>query len=358
MKHFSIRKVIITFMTFAIFALCIPTCHALADNEALQQSASVGITIGEEGKRCFYYSEPNERIDNIVGFYYPGSKVYILDKDNAWYHISYETDGYIKAEDLAVLQGVDQIHSIGYAFTSYDDNDSDIVGPDGFVEFRVDCDLEKPGDPMASGEAFELIGYAGDMLQVKRGAIYGFIPRNLACVITLQDLFFTKEDSKTYGSGSYRSDTSIPSGLYQVRATETAGALILAKDTGEQISYALEDVLNTHYTIFIPKQVNVYIPSGCCLYQVTSKQSEDNLHEEGRYLCGVDFAGWPNKTYEVTALDTEDAYYIISNLFDDQTMDEGTTYRLSPGESRNLDILPGEFIEIHDCVVEEKRVPG
>lgn len=357
MMQFAIRKLIITFMIFIVFMLFVPACYALEDDGASLEDLSVGITIGEDGKHCFFYSEPNDNIDNVVGFYYPGSQVYILDRSNEWYHIYYEVDGYMKAEDLSVLNGVNQIQTIGYVFSSFDGNDLD-VEPDDFIEFRVDCDLGKPGDAIGSGEAFELIGYAGEMLQVRRGAFNGFIPTNKAYVITFHDLFSTEESPKIYGPGSYLSGTSIPSGLFQVTATETVGMLILLKETGERISYELEDVAGAYYSVFIPKQANVYIPWGCCLSQVTRRQQERDFLKEGRYLCGVDFAGLPNCCYEVTANDTEGAYYIISNLFEDQTMDEGTIFSLLPGESRILYIFPGEYIETHCCIVEVKQVPG
>lgn len=357
MKQFTIRKIVITFMTFVVLTLLVPACYALEDDRALRENLSVGITIGEYGKHCFFYSEPSDNIDNVVGFYYPGSKVYITERSGEWYHIYYEVDGYMKAEDLAELHGIDRIDTIGYAFCSFDSANPG-TEPDAFIEFRVDCDSGKPGDAVGYGEAFELIGYAGDMLQVRRGAFNGFIPRNKAYVITLQNLFCTEDDPKTYSSGSYRSGKSIPSGLYQVTATEPMGELVLTKDTGERISYKLENVAGDFFTIYIPSQANVYIPKECFLSQLERRKLEKDFLEEGRYLCGVDFVGLPNRSYEVTANDTEGAYYIISNLFSDQTMDVGTIYPLLPGEKRILYVFPGEYIETHHCIVEEKQMPG
>lgn len=88
MKQFAIREIIITFMAFVVLTLFVPACYALEDDGTSLEALSVGIAIGEDGKRCFFYSESNDNIDNVVGFYYTCFHWLALKRFRSTEHIS------------------------------------------------------------------------------------------------------------------------------------------------------------------------------------------------------------------------------------------------------------------------------
>lgn len=346
------------FLLCLSFILAVPSVLEFAKGEeAIQGPLHVGVTLGERGKHCYYFSAPNDSNSSIIGFYYPNAQVYILEWDSEWCHIYLETEGYMKTTDLLISEKPGQILSNGYAFSSFSSNDPD-VDPNDFIELRVDCDRSKPGDAVGYGEAFEFVDYVGDMLQVRRGSYNGFIPSKFASVISTQEIFTAQKNQPYYGERIYRAGVDIPSGVYHVTAESTVGSLVLVKNTGERSIYELERLRERAFTIFIPTQITVDVPLGCRLMPIQNHQQFGRVFSDGRYLCGIDLAGYPDTSYVLTADEVEDAYYIKSNLLNDQRVVAGTRYELLPGQRLCLYLFAGEYIELFHCRIEERKIGG
>lgn len=69
----------------------------------------------------------------------------------------------------------------------------------------------------------------------------------------------------------------------------------------------------------------------------------------GRQICGIDFRGAPEAYYKIVADNRHDAYYIVSTLMQDITLDVGERYMLQPNEEISERLNDGYVIELHNC---------
>jgi hypothetical protein len=350
------RRLIAVLIAFLVATGSINAFSEKADGKIIPKEFFIGTVIGEEGSQCFYYTSPEESPENAVGFFNPGAQVLIMQYDPEWCHILLSSEGYIRTSDLSISQAPGDLKPIGYAFASFSLDDPDI-NPNGFIELLGDCDTEQPGDVIGNGNALQLIGYAGEMLQVRSGNYDGFIYKKHANILTFQELFLYPGDNRVFTKGKFKTGRYLPSGLYRASAVDGENAaLLIANNEGGELVYKLDDLEDTPYTVYIPEHTTVSISEHGILTSITYREIESSGYANGRQLCGVDFEGAPEAIYRIVAENTEKAYYIESTLWQDNLLEAGKVYELAPNEEKSIQVLDGEILELHHCRLEKLQI--
>ena len=339
-------------LTLAIL-LCICSClsaRALEDTRTSQ--LLVGSVLGDESEKCYFYSAPEESKAEIAGFYYPGAQVYILEYGPEWCQVFLSTEGYMKTSHLNISNATDKIKSIGFAFVSFEASDP-FVDPNGFIELLGDCDLDKPGDVISNGMALKLIGNAGEFLQVQYGNYDGFILSRHASVLTYESMLLLNEEPRILAAGDYTVGEDLPSGLWRISAQQGNGAIVkILSSRGNFIEHRISGKQNASYSVLLPMQMSISL-SDQCLFTPISSINVTNvtnfISSNGRQICGIDFIGAPDVTYKILADDVSDAYYIVSTLMQDISLDIGERHMLQAKDEIIIRLNDGYVLDLHNC---------
>ncbi|MEA5014070.1 MAG: SH3 domain-containing protein [Candidatus Limiplasma sp.] len=336
---------------------------ANADEEIPAKEFHYGTVVGKENCPCYYYTTPKESDENIVGFFYPGAQVKILELGEKWCYIVLGREGYIQTSHLSISPSSTKLRQtvyftslppIGFAFVNFSLNDPDIEN-DGFIGLLLDCDTTQGGDPLDNGSVLKLIGYAGDLIQVQKTNFDGFIRKKHASILLFKDLFAV--NSKTYLSGTYQEGADLESGLYRAASNGIGNATIRVSDgTANELLYELSADSALFTTLYIPQNMTIDISANGVLTPILYENTLN--HEEfhgGRILSGVDayIDLPPDGYYSIIADNTKGAYYIISTIWNDKLLKSGKRYDLQLGQEERINVRAGNFIELHNCRLEK-----
>lgn len=332
-----------------IILLCAWMClSAGASEKPGRKRLIVASVIGDEGEKCYYYRAPEESQKQIAGFYYPGAQVYMLEYGPEWCRVFLCAEGYMKTSQLK-RTGAAKIEPIGFAFASFELGEP-FVDPNGFIESLGDCDLSKHGDIVENGGALKLIGYAGEFLQIQYGNYDGFILSRYASTMPFDSILLPDEAQRTLAAGSYTIGENLPAGLWRISAQQGQDAIVKIQNvSGKLLEHRISGRQNAPYAVLLPMQANISLSEPCIFTPVSSINMVDTTVFNGRQICGIDFRGAPEAYYKIVADNRHDAYYIVSTLMQDITLDVGERYMLQPNEEISERLNDGYVIELHNC---------
>lgn len=150
--------------------------------------------------------------------------------------------------------------------------------------------------------------------------------------------------------------------LYVFSAPRDAAASITLKNTVWGLN-ATYEVRNGDYTLFIPKGTEITQSGGTLkkmrvdalepLVSSCSNPEETVIFQgSGRFFCDQQILDHINfYSYKITPL-TSESYYAIPNL---STMENDSVHEILAEDEvvyLNLNVLPGSFLEVHNCTIE------
>ena len=347
-------------IALAIVCVIVLAASAQAWQENVSRVFYIGTVIGEENTPCYYYASPEA--GEPLGYYYPGTQLAVWAAGPEWCHFDMGRDYYMPSACVSVTEAIGTVDPIGFAFVTFPPDDPAAQSTDSvlFIPLLCDCNPDQTaGDPLSVGVPLQLLAYCGDMVQVRLYATDGFVQRKHVNILTYDDLF--SDTPVTFLAGYYPADSILPAGLYHAATDGEAAAEIRVVSGDQSLTYTVDNLADTVYSLYLPAGVAVTVSAHGSLTRVTGKAEQNPIAcSGGRLVSGIDadlqwISGWE---YTVCADDTEDAYFVRSTLWNDQTLTSGEVYTLAPGETRRVKVNAGEIIELHHCRLESDRIAG
>ncbi len=317
---------------------------------------SIGTVTGEANAPVFYYPSPEENAGDAIGFFNPGAQLLLLEVGSEWCRFSLDTDGYLKTESLCICgtQTTGVLPAIGYAFVTFapDDPAADTADSLPFLKFLADCDTTGSGDPVTNGMALELIGFCGNMVQLRNSSFNGFLRREHVNLLLNEELFIPRLVTAT--QGDYRTGDALPPGLYRAATDGGGGATVtLTGGNGSVLVHTVENNQEVSVTMYIPPDTAVSLSAHAVLTSVPREpRAGQAVYPGGRLLPGPDgdmtlASDWGG-LYLIRA-EAADAYYTQATLWNDKLLEPGEARPLAPGQTITICPRPGELIELHHC---------
>ena len=158
------------------------------------------------------------------------------------------------------------------------------------------------------------------------------------------------EAQRTLAAGSYTIGENLPAGLWRISAQQGQDAIVKIQNvSGKLLEHRISGRQNAPYAVLLPMQANISLSEPCIFTPVSSINMVDTTVFNGRQICGIDFRGAPEAYYKIVADNRHDAYYIVSTLMQDITLDVGERYMLQLNEEISECLNDGYVIELHNC---------